>query len=475
MIFYIFFISKKMCIIIGKKPKKQCKFESKPNYLNLDMCTRHFNIYIKEHPELKREIKSNDDEETKECSYKSHNLSSSPYEKDKVPISLFTRKAKYSKKLCSQCEHCRIYRKNLRALKLKEFSELKEKMTDENFSVCMNLRHHNASEIPRDRVPKIMFMKNPEDPNTKIYETCSVCRKADKDGKKEKEIREKNISIAKETDKFYCITCCIIKEKTERGINRDGTESAVCKNCKDHQYQLTKEHLVMLKEVKAKIIMEIISERGYSCEMCKSIFLKCEENRVTEISTYEENGIRMIKYLGNKYESRSFIQIFWDEIEIRIMDFDHLPENEQLERGIIQAGESPYTKKKYIGQHKSEFDMRNEIKGCQLIDCICHTKITINRENGNTVYTKNKKEKMNYVNSLKKKGCSNCGYYEEGFERAIDMDHIDPQEKDITIAALVSSDDYNLDDVIKECKKTRPLCKFCHRIHTQNQRDEGII
>ena len=30
-------------------------------------------------------------------------------------------------------------------------------------------------------------------------------------------------------------------------------------------------------------------------------------------------------------------------------------------------------------------------------------------------------------------------------------------------------------DLIKECKKTRPLCKFCHRIHTRWQRENNLF
>lgn len=82
--------------------------------------------------------------------------------------------------------------------------------------------------------------------------------------------------------------------------------------------------------------------------------------------------------------------------------------------------------------------------------------------------------KSKYVQTIKSEGCSVCGFSDINLLCYFEMDHIDPNQKKECISIMVN-DDYTLDDVIEECKKCRVLCRSCHRIHTDEQRQQGII
>lgn len=64
------------------------------------------------------------------------------------------------------------------------------------------------------------------------------------------------------------------------------------------------------------------------------------------------------------------------------------------------------------------------------------------------------KLKMNKV-------CEMCG--EDNIE-FLEFDHINPKDKEKSIAACSS-----VDEVLKEAQKTRLLCRTCHRLHTKSQ------
>ena len=109
----------------------------------------------------------------------------------------------------------------------------------------------------------------------------------------------------------------------------------------------------------------------------------------------------------------------------------------------------------------SAFPWRNKSKGTYRADCKeCHSN-----------YMKQKyQQKKNEIQTLKSKlTCAKCGE-KRGY--VLDFHHINPQEKDETIARLTSNTS-NINDVYDEIKKCIVLCANCHRefhyLEKQNQ------
>lgn len=415
---------------------------------------------------------------TMSCSNKSHdNYSGGKYPKDKVPIEKFLGNKKYSKKLLRQCEDCRLHRNKILQDKKEKLLKLKDVNKDPDFGICVNRMHEleGVSTYPRNKVPKQMFLINPEDPNGKVSDNCSDCRNFSNKGKIERKKKAKE--EASKNNQFYCNSCNVPKNIEERAKNKDGTPSSLCIPCQEYKINYTKETYDEMKLLREKLMKELIIEHEFSCEMCQSIFLIPEEENQCffEIPTRIENGVRILDYKGETYVAKDFLIKFQDKLDLAIMDFDHLPENEQRERGLIKDGEAPFVKGKYISSNNNEFTLRKEMIKCQIIDCLCHLKVTIAREKGAHPVEKNSAIKRDYVNKIKEKGCSICGFFQPGMHRFIDMDHMIPANKVANVAEMVLYQKYSLEDTINECEKCRPICKFGHRRHTQWQRDEGIV
>ena len=161
-------------------------------------------------------------------------------------------------------------------------------------------------------------------------------------------------------------------------------------------------------------------------------------------------------------------------LEFRIIELDHLTEEEQRERKIIGPKDSFIRKKSCVSECDNEYTMREEAKITQNLCCKCHVIVTMRREKGGNQYYGKILAKKNYVNSLKRKsGCEICGFLDENLLRYLEMDHIDPKQKINKIADMVQYG-YSLEELIEECKKCRVLCRFCHKIHTSEQRKQGI-
>ena len=56
--------------------------------------------------------------------------------------------------------------------------------------------------------------------------------------------------------------------------------------------------------------------------------------------------------------------------------------------------------------------------------------------------------------------CQKCGYNKNA--AALDFHHLDPAEKDTSVARMISNN-YRLDKVYEEIKKCICLCANCHR------------
>ena len=113
----------------------------------------------------------------------------------------------------------------------------------------------------------------------------------------------------------------------------------------------------------------------------------------------------------------------------------------------------------------SEFNWRNKTKGTRRSECkYCHSQYM------KQVYQK----KKNDVQELKAKcTCAKCGD-QRGY--VLDFHHINPQEKENTIARMTSNN-YTLEKVYQEIEKCIVLCANCHREfhYLENQNNDFTI
>jgi hypothetical protein len=72
-------------------------------------------------------------------------------------------------------------------------------------------------------------------------------------------------------------------------------------------------------------------------------------------------------------------------------------------------------------------------------------------------------KKRAFVNQYKlERGCKQCGYNEHPV--ALELNHIDPQTKEFSIAKALPS--VSMERLLKELEKCEVLCANCHQIHT---------
>lgn len=80
-------------------------------------------------------------------------------------------------------------------------------------------------------------------------------------------------------------------------------------------------------------------------------------------------------------------------------------------------------------------------------------------------------ERKSYVSKIKEsKGCMKCG---DKRKYVLDFHHLNPQEKDETIARMTSNKN-NLSDIEKEIEKCCVLCANCHREFHYLESSKGI-
>jgi hypothetical protein len=164
-------------------------------------------------------------------------------------------------------------------------------------------------------------------------------------------------------------------------------------------------------------------------------------------------------------------------LELDILEFDHLPENEQRAKGFLLPEETFIPKIRNVSKMSSEAAIRLEAAKCQLVCTRCHVEETVRRERGLdiTARSHSEREKMAYVNDIKIKGCEICSYANAELLRFFHLDHIRPENKVENISRMVKDNQYLLDDVKRELIKCRVLCGHCHKIHTKNQRLTGEL
>jgi hypothetical protein len=406
------------------------------------------------------------------CNYHSHHIVSS-YPQNHVPIENFFKNPEDRSFQYKNCQECRFYVTNGKNVANKERKEISENYRNDfsvntEFLYCPGSHHNikNVSIYPRDKVPSSMFQKYSDDFED-TYENCSDCRAY---SAIHNNISIENKKLSAREGEFYCEGCKNYKNETQRGIKMDGTPSKNrCSDCKIKE----KNRKLFMRQTLRDILYERFLNVGSCCQKCKSIFLKPSEGTffARKLETYIVDKKIYVDHAGASYLSHDFLIKFKDCLEYRIIEMDHLTEEEQRERGILLDNEEYEAKISQVSACGSEKSMRRESKKCQVLCSICHVEETIRRcEN---FYENN--EKQEYVNKLKmESGCSSCNY-KTNTPRILEMDHLDPKKKIRCISEMVQNGLFNLNDVIEECKKCRVLCRNCHRIHTDEQRKNGVI
>ena len=387
-----------------------------------------------------------------------------PYSKDKVPIEDFINPK--SKTPFKQCLGCRTYETQCRKYRKEVLISKDDEST--GYKTCLYECHPSISQIPKDKVPIEKFLKNPNNPEGIKYEYCLECRKACAD--KYRALIIKRIKEKEETGKNFCITCTAAKNDDEMGVNRDGTTSPQCIHCKNSSNISSFNRYYELKQHYRDLQYNAMISNECSCKICNCIFIKPEGNTFTciRLQVIQENEEKVVYYKNNRYLAKEFIQKFRDILEFRIMDFDHLPTDDPNMQKIDE-----------VSVFWTKEGMTNESKKCQLIDCLCHVVVTIERERkkwGKPKYPEKIKQKREYVNNIKRRGCISCGFIpDENMLRFMHMDHIDPKMKLDNVSTMTTCSYYSLNEVIHECGKCKCSCAFCHRIRTSIQRENGEI
>ena len=401
----------------------------------------------------------------------------SRYPQAEVPTKYFRRdlEDENSEKVIN-CYDCRKY--NIEC-STRKYAVNKEKREEEekagkDFLTCPSMHHNTFSNIKKEEVPLHLFRKYPDNPRSPLLDYCSDCR-AGRNIQRNKNVEDLKNSL--KDDEFYCGSCHKPHPISERVLNLDGTPSTSCSLGKEKAKQRDLNRVRIIKDVK----LEFMDKNQCSCQKCKKVYLAPEVGTkyAVELDTYEINGNRYLEYIGVTYSVRDFFEEYLDLLELRILEFDHLTEQEQRERGLLSETDVFVPKKNCVGKLGCEDSIRLEAVKTQILCARCHREETKRRQKNpnNNSGSAIRKQKLEYVNNLKIKGCQVCGYRNENLLSFFECDHLDPGKKLEAISEMVMNDKYTLDDVIKETHEDiiRVICRHCHIIHTHEQIKLGII
>jgi hypothetical protein len=405
----------------------------------------------------------------KSCGSVHHSASTSIYLKHMVPVHEFMENPQdINSKIFIWCKPCRIYRQNLRKKSKTKIKSAEANKSDEKLRCCFSDCHNvkSGSPYPKNKVPCELFQSEDEKITPIEYTCCLHCRIYNT--KKHQSRRNTVKTQALENELIICTKC--LNEITDEniGYNKNGIANKTCKFCVERVIN----DAILQRLVYNKIKMEIIYKIGSCCEKCNMIFLKPLNDSliVIELQTYIKNNNRYVLYNDEEISTSTFIMENQQNLELSILEFDHLTCEEQIERGIISSVDDFKPKHSSVSDIHSEKGQRIEAKKCQLVCSRSHIEETIKRESGSNRASPLTHEKMNYVNNIKKEGCVSCGKKYPDLLRFLEMDHIDPKTKIDAICNMVQQKRYDMNTLIEECKKCRVLCRFCHTIHSHIQR-----
>jgi hypothetical protein len=414
--------------------------------------------------------------EIRRCSDPHHSSKISGHARDKVPISLFRKDPDdLTSQLFKSCSNCRISCrvngkvKTARNIALHEES----KKRNDGYLHCVYADHDNCSSIPRNRVPIEMFRRIADNPKSSLLRCCAACRRI-RTNCNQNRLKAKKVE-ALEVGRFFCVSCKTSYTLDQRALNINGTFSTLCFKCKDKERLRHVSNRDSFKDLK----MEHLLAMQASCYQCKSIFIRDidDERIIIELKTVETDEGRVAIFDDEPFLAKDIIQSGSEILELDILQFDHLPEDEQRARGLLREDEAYVPKVRNVSNMSSAGAMKLEALKCQLVCAKCHLKETMRREKGYDMALAShaEREKREYVDDIKRKGCEICLYVNVDLLRFFQLDHLKPNEKFDNIGSIVKNCKRTLDDLKYEVEKCRVLCIHCHIIHTRTQRLNGEI
>lgn len=407
------------------------------------------------------------------CHAKVHNTASKLH-KDAVPSEMFLKDPNDSKsKVCATCLDCRAYSTKSRVKQKAKLQAKVDAVKEANgeFLMCTATFHSSSSKYPRDKVPKELFRKVPGDPKSPLIKTCRDCAEARAEYKAQDNAK-KIEKVKSMPGMFVCSTCHQIRDELERAMSYDGTPSACCDRCQDLKVENRDRIKGELKEVR----LEYMKAQSASCYRCRCIYLRNPDGEgLLKLKTFEQDGIRMVSHEEYIAKADDFINGCSELICLDVLEFDHLTEHEQRERGLLSPDEPYMPKVRNVSNMTSKAAMMREAAKCQLLCGFCHIDVTIERELMGPNLEGALGKKRIHVNTIKAAGCVICKYVNPETSRHFHMDHIDPRTKTIDVAVMVVEPRFTFEELQAECEKCRVLCLHCHKLHTIQQRKEGLV
>jgi len=317
--------------------------------------------------------------ETKVCGGDSHGSSGSIYPKNHVPINLFYKNGVDETggitKSCLDCRgHFNEKARDRYAKTRMVYNEMNQKLEVDGYKVCENSSHDNCSGSLYDKykVPISMFMKDPNDIRAGLHDSCYDCIEYDDYIKRKSE--QKKMELALNSGTELCSGCFCELTILNYGYNKDGSRSKCCDRCKARN----RNNKTKLKEFYHNLKLECVIKNHTSCMLCDNIFIKAPNYNppFTKLPIIIENNIKYVNYNNEIITVEFFLNNYKDLLELTIMEFDHLPENEFNYR---YPNKIFVPKKDEIRNLSSELQMSIEVSKCQHLCGECHMKETIRR------------------------------------------------------------------------------------------------
>lgn len=338
------------------------------------------------------------------------------------------------------------------------------------FRTCSAKDHESPcikSPHKKNKVPVDLFRKVPGNPHSTLNKKCLHCR--DYSNKCKNAERKRKSEQETDDDHFICVSCFKTAHEENRATLDNGEKGTQCSNCyiRDHQKREQKRNALIT------VKLEFIEKNNASCEICRIFFFPPKDEYSGVIRIESENNHVTLNDV--KYEVTEFVKLFKDKLELGILEFDHLPEDEQRRRGILKECDKYDPKYKNVTGITSIDAIRLEARKCQLVCSLCHLTETVSRKRtekkkrGENQTKKSTKE--DYRDQEKLKGCVICHYKNPQLLSFFEFDHIDPETKVDDVSKMVASG-ATFDEFVLEISKTRLLCRFCHRLHTNRQYHE---
>jgi hypothetical protein len=345
----------------------------------------------------------------------------------------------------------------------------------EEMIACSDAKHkYSGSEYHINAVPRSKFLR---DGPGRLYKLCEDCRVRGRN--KRKRIREKKLASNLPDGYFMCTTCLKQYPRNEVGKTTQGDDSKCCIRCLSMHHTRNNEFVDFMHA----IIIERILYTGLSCIELHEIHLKepPEGPRGIRRICVVDGGVT---FEGKEYQHLEFVRKFQDQLEIRHLECDHLPEDEYKLR---YPNGKWLPKSNEVARVSTKEGRIAEMAKCQLISGLGHRIVTARRIARKRLFLRKKwkdsrapstRIKQTWVDNYKREKkcrCERCDR-EHIFEPLsfTHFDHIDIDDKIASVSSMVQYD-ATLAQLQEEVKKCRLICKHCHAINTSEQRDAGLL